>query len=278
MPVVLGIDAAWTSTEPSGVALLRGEADRWECLAVAPSYEAYLGCPTRAGVDWTQPRFTGSPPEMSQLLKTSERLSGEAVELVAIDMPVSTVPFWSRRQADHEISVRFGGAWCAAHSPTMTRPGRVSVDVMHQLEGAGYPLLARHGSPPPHRGTIEVYPHPAILALMRTRRRLPYKVQKSKRLWPQQSTRERIALLLEQFTLIHDQLRQRISAIPDILPAADEVRSLAQLKRYEDSLDALVCGWVGIEALSGRAESYGDANAAIWVPKLSTELVKARIG
>ncbi len=41
-------------------------------------------------------------------------------------------------------------------------------------------------------------------------------------------------------------------------------RSLAALKRYEDALDALVCAWVGIEFLAGRARAMGDAEAVIW--------------
>jgi predicted RNase H-like nuclease len=42
----------------------------------------------------------------------------------------------------------------------------------------------------------------------------------------------------------------------------------AALKRYEDALDALVCGWVGIEYLGGRCTAFGDTAAAIWTPSL----------
>jgi predicted RNase H-like nuclease len=42
--------------------------------------------------------------------------------------------------------------------------------------------------------------------------------------------------------------------------------STSGLKRYEDSLDALVCSWVGAKYLLGEAEPYGDGTAAIWVP------------
>jgi predicted RNase H-like nuclease len=38
------------------------------------------------------------------------------------------------------------------------------------------------------------------------------------------------------------------------------------LKRYEDSLDALVCAWVGAKYLEGEAVAYGDHTAAIWIP------------
>jgi predicted RNase H-like nuclease len=42
--------------------------------------------------------------------------------------------------------------------------------------------------------------------------------------------------------------------------------STSGLKRYEDSLDALVCACVGAKYLEGSAVPYGDNTAAIWVP------------
>ena len=38
MAIVLGIDAAWTIANDSGVALVRKTASRWQLLAVAESY------------------------------------------------------------------------------------------------------------------------------------------------------------------------------------------------------------------------------------------------
>jgi len=51
-----------------------------------------------------------------------------------------------------------------------------------------------------------------------------------------------------------------------VLPCSDTVPSLSHLKRYEDALDGLVSAWVGIEYLEGRAQAYGHATAAVWVP------------
>jgi predicted RNase H-like nuclease len=38
------------------------------------------------------------------------------------------------------------------------------------------------------------------------------------------------------------------------------------LKAFEDKLDAIICAWVGICTLDGRAQPYGDAESAIWIP------------
>ena len=45
-PFVLGIDVAWTAHHPSGVALVQRTTTGWSCLAVAPSYEAFIGQPS----------------------------------------------------------------------------------------------------------------------------------------------------------------------------------------------------------------------------------------
>ncbi len=47
MRVVLGIDAAWTLTQPSGVALVQQEGDRWRLVDVRSSYDQFH---SRAGL------------------------------------------------------------------------------------------------------------------------------------------------------------------------------------------------------------------------------------
>jgi len=113
---------------------------------------------------------------------------------------------------------------------------------------------------------VEVYPHPALLALLGCTYRVPYKVSKSGKYWPGTSVAHRAAKLLEVFDAILTGLRRNIADIPMRLPLASEVPSLAGLKRYEDAIDALVCAWCGIMYLEGKAIPYGDDTAAIWVP------------
>ena len=40
-----------------------------------------------------------------------------------------------------------------------------------------------------------------------------------------------------------------------------------QLKEFEDTLDGVVCAWIGTQFLEGRCEAYGDSEAAIWVTR-----------
>ncbi len=70
---VLGIDAAWTEKEPSGVALLEGSPEGWRCVAVAPSYDSFLSFAEGTPVDWTA-KSRGSIPDVGRLLSGAERL------------------------------------------------------------------------------------------------------------------------------------------------------------------------------------------------------------
>jgi predicted RNase H-like nuclease len=91
--------------------------------------------------------------------------------------------------------------------------------------------------------------------------RLPYKVSKSNKYWPGQSVEKRIRKLVRVWQDILGRLVEHVRAD---LEFPKEPRSLAALKRYEDTLDALVCAWVGVEFLAGRARGMGDGVAAIW--------------
>ena len=104
---VLGIDAAWTDHQPSGIALVQNTATGWRCLAVAPSYKAFLA--QASGQTWDpKQKATGNRPDPAALLKASQQLAGAEVSCVSVDMPLATTPMNRRRAADTPISSRFG--------------------------------------------------------------------------------------------------------------------------------------------------------------------------
>ena len=74
-PCVLGIDAAWTAHHPSGVALVQRTTTGWSCLAVVPSYEAFIAQASGRAWDPGQ-KATGSRPDPSALLQASQQLTG----------------------------------------------------------------------------------------------------------------------------------------------------------------------------------------------------------
>lgn len=187
--------------------------------------------------------------------------------LIALDLPIANVPFTSRRRADQAISESFGGRGCSTHSPSATRPGPLGTKFIADLTKAGYPLLTVNLVAGPSRpGTIEVFPHPALLVLLNCVYRVPYKVSKSSKYWKDTKPAERIVNLLAEFEKIECGLRRDFGDLNLALPSASEVTTLSFLKRYEDCLDALVSAWVGSKFITGNVAAYGDETATIWNP------------
>jgi predicted RNase H-like nuclease len=257
MQAVLGIDAAWTEKEPSGVALAISDGSRWKLAGVSPSY-AYFGLPR------TLERARGSSPDIPPLLREAETIAGLPVDLVAVDMPLSHDPINSRRASDQAVSLAYGGRWAGTHNPNPERPGKIGETLTQGLKAAGYPLLTTEIS---SRGVIEVYPHPALVELADAPKRLPYKIGKIREYWRENTPAERKARLIEQWKAIVRLLEPEIEGVVDALPLPIVTALGHELKAFEDTLDAVICAWIGIMALEGRAVPFGDATSAIWIPQ-----------
>ncbi|WP_243439968.1 DUF429 domain-containing protein [Fundidesulfovibrio soli] len=299
MRVALGLDAAWTPANPWGAALAVDGGDGWRLVLAAPDMAGFLAVPregcapgTRAGGGSEAahgvehggaygagigagagpgegPGAVGAriraaqAPEPKALLARCRELAGVEPQCVAVDMPI--VPHGrvtGRREADNAVSRAFGGRKCATHSPTPERPGVLGEDFSQGLEGRGY-RVAVAGCAPTGRDLLEVYPHPALLALTGERIRLPYKSSKTGKYWPDLPRAERVERLLGVWRAIREALAGRMEFAPGVLPPPDGTR----LKAYEDMLDAAVCAWVGACYLDGAAVAYGDAGSAVWVPE-----------
>jgi hypothetical protein len=92
-----------------------------------------------------------------------------------------------------------------------------------------------------------------------------YKQSRAQQYFPGATPAERRARILLEWKRILESLRGVVSAID--LPLPSEPPAPRLMKRLEDALDALVCAWVGMEFLGGRAAPLGDARAAIWSPE-----------
>jgi predicted RNase H-like nuclease len=257
---VLGIDAAWTLTQPSGVALVAETTAGWGLVAAEPSYQRFQA--TAHGFP-AEERPSGSEPKPSALLSSALKLCGRPLDLVAIDMPLAHTPIVGRRVSDDAVSKGYGARKAGTHSPSATRPGRISDDLRSAFEAAGYPLLTRVAKPP---GMIEVYPHPALVELTGAEERLRYKVSKVRGYWREATPAQRRDLLYIEWARIVSHLEREIAGVEAALPIPSVSASGLVLKSYEDRLDAVVCAWVGMRVLEGRAIPHGDDTSAIWIP------------
>ena len=257
---VLGIDAAWTATQPSGVALAVETESGWRLAAVQASYKGFTALATATAP--VERRPGGSRPNAAELLAAAQTICGRRVDLIAIDMPMSRRPIASRRPADRLVSERYGGKGAATHSPGEDRPGAISDGLREEFEAEGYALCTT----PPAQGLIEVYPHPALIEFLKAERRLEYKAGKTGVYWPALSLDERHLNLHAVWARIVLGLERRIGGVAEQLPRPDPKAGGWRLKAYEDELDAVVCAAVAIAGLDGKAVPFGDDNAAIWVP------------
>jgi predicted RNase H-like nuclease len=257
VPTILGIDAAWTEKHPSGVALVQETAGGWRCVAVAPSYSSFLALADGVPIDWSF-KPTASFLRADALIKAAHKFADGEVDVVSVDIPLATLSITRGREADRAVSREFAKNWCGTHSPTVQRPGVISEDIRNDFENLGYSLATKSVSPP-SKALIECYPHPALLVLCNRDRRLAYKVSKVR-------LDDRTAVVDELNTII-SKLDREITGARLLIPALPVRGPLAALKRWEDVVDALVAAWVGITYLEGTAEPYGDATAAIWIPR-----------
>jgi predicted RNase H-like nuclease len=266
MRAVLGIDAAWTLSQPSGVALVSETSAGWHLVAAEPSYQRFharaLGLPA-------EERPRGSEPNSVELLSSSRKLCGCPVDLIAIDMPLSRRAIRGRRPSDDAVSKAYGARKAGTHTPSENRPGRISDDLRRGFEARGYPLLTSVAKPP---GLIEVYPHPALIELAGACERLRYKASKVRSYWQWATPAQRQDLLYCEWNRIVTLLEGEIAGVKAALPIPSQWASGVERKSYEDTLDAVVCAWIAVCALDGRAVPFGDDSSAIWIPERALAL------
>jgi predicted RNase H-like nuclease len=272
MTSILALDPAWTATEPSGVALLTQVKDRWKCVALSPSYSQFVDLANGTPVDWSKAPKAGRPDVDALMGAARTLLDGESVDLVTIDMPVALTAIRKRREADSAVSQKFGSKGCSTHSPSEVRPGEIGRQLTERFNELGYRVATIETPVGSTYVIAEVYPHPALLHLLDKDFRFKYKIGRASEYWPERTPAERRRRIVKNWRKILDQLATTISKIDLPLPDKTDLDNFpsTSLKRFEDAIDALVCGWVGIKYLEGDCTAYGDESAAIWIPPKSS--------
>tara|TARA_R110002020_G_C16315967_1_gene774278 strand:+ start:160 stop:990 length:831 start_codon:yes stop_codon:yes gene_type:complete len=260
MKVVLGIDAAWTEKEPSGIAVIVHGGFGWRLVVATSSYGAFLANDDTKAVT----RHRGSVPEPEAIIRATKAKAGRVPDLIAIDMPLSLEAISGRRAADNHVSSLYGARHAGTHTPSSTRPGKISDELRQGFGEIGYPLATSRVE---GRSLVEVYPHPALIELAAADRRLPYKASKVSKYWPDLPPRARRLKLIDTWKAIVGLLEESIEGVDTALPLpAPDARGF-EMKAFEDMLDGVVCAWVGACILDDKARAHGDETAAIWIPE-----------
>ncbi|MDQ3616749.1 MAG: DUF429 domain-containing protein [Actinomycetota bacterium] len=237
-----GLDLAWGESKPTGLAVLDTDG-RLVLVSAHGPYETIVAALT---------------PYV------------DSDALVAIDAPLVVKNATGNRPCEAALNRDFARFDAGAHPSNTGKP-----------ELAGIPRGARLAtvlgldmdpSSPSRRRAIEVYPHPATVALFRLGRTLKYKTKPGRPLPALRSELLRLMGLLEGLAdsavplhvADHDQWKGLVALV-----ASAERKS--DLRRVEDQVDAVVCAYVALYAVRrpDLTTTYGDfASGYIVTPTL----------
>ena len=275
--LVLGIDAAWTPRNPSGIALVAVAAGHIpELLRVARACGEFTFDRKIGESDWLNLPPSKEPLNVSGILDATKRYTGMQPSVIALDIPLSPLPIRGRRPADNAISTMYGSRWAGTHTPSTKHFGRVSAALFQQLSRAGYHWMNATEHAQLNRQIrcfLETYPHPVIVEMLGLEKRLCYKVAKRQKYWTNLTPDKRWRNIASELDRLHSALSSRIGGFADKVPKACAILDAVPkskgvvFKGIEDALDAVVCALVGCEFLAGRAVAFGDQYSAIWIPR-----------
>mgnify|MGYP001123987617 CR=1 FL=1 len=241
--ICIGLDLAWSSRNPSGVATLQVEVRDPDAQALAGRLlDSRILQTDQEIVDYIQAQAGGDPC------------------LVAVDAPLRVPNLTGQRRAEAELNRVFRPYAAGAHPANrrlLEKDGQVRGEALVQaLSGYGFQEQASIEQGRLARQITEVFPHSAMVSLFGLSRSLPYKARPRRR-W---QAREQAWRLYQQH------LRALASADPSLQghePLLQvEVGSLRgrRLKNYEDQVDALLCAYIALYGFrwgSQRCHSFG---------------------
>lgn len=242
----VGVDLAWGDRKPTGLAVL-DENGQLLMVAAANSDDEIL--------DALAPYVEGDC-------------------LVAIDAPLIVTNATGNRPAEAALNRDFARFDAGAHPSNTGKP-----EFSTQPRGAriaarlGLDMNPRSGRA---RRAIEVYPHPATVALFRLGRTLKYKNKPGRDVEVLRSELLALVGLVEGLALAEPALSVESTAWKALRTAVETARRKSELRVVEDQVDAVVCAYVALFAARRpeQTTTYGDFETGyIVTPALPADLV-----
>lgn len=227
----VGIDLAWGEKKPSGLAVL--DAD---------------GRLLHVSAQTTDETITAA---------LKPYVEGDC--LVAIDAPLVVENARGNRPAEAALNRDFARFDAGAHPSNTAKPEFAGIPRGARLaKTLGLDMDPASGR---RRRAIEVYPHPATIALFRLGRTIKYKNKQGRSLSQLRSELMRLMSLIEGLAeadvslQVADQVEWR-----SLVAAAGSAERKSDLRRVEDQVDAVVCAYVAMyaERRPRDTTTYGD--------------------
>jgi len=261
----IGIDAAWTVRQSSGVCLLKSiEGTECEIVRLGRSYDEF----SQGSINWSQ-KVSGLTASLSDVLNACADVNARP-DCIAVDMPIASYHIKSRRDCETAISKAYGRKGASTHNPNEERPGMISVKLYDFMIENGYNWMT-NGMKHFSNSLIEVYPHTAIIEYLDLDYRYEYKVSKKNKYksWSHLSATQKQDNLIRNLNYLVFSLSKRVPNIYDFFEelSLDIKHKQSQLKGYEDALDSVICALTGIDFIVGNVVGFGNEKGTIWVPK-----------
>jgi predicted RNase H-like nuclease/ppGpp synthetase/RelA/SpoT-type nucleotidyltranferase len=247
----IGVDLAWGEVKPTGLAVLDG-AGRLLHVSAATDDDSIL--------DALAPYVGGDC-------------------LVAIDAPLIVVNATGNRPAEAALNRDFARFQAGAHPSNTGKP-----EFADQPRGARLASRLKLDMDPRSgraRRAIEVYPHPATIALFGLGQTLKYKNKPGRDLDRLRSELLVLIGLLEGLADADPPMSLDSEAWRELRTGVENAARKSDLRVVEDQVDAVVCAYVALFAhrKPTRTTTYGDfATGYIVTPSLATDPVGAAVG
>ncbi|MDP3894233.1 DUF429 domain-containing protein [Nocardioides sp.] len=243
----VGIDLAWGQNRPSGVAVL-DEDGHLVHVSAAVSDDALVAA-------------------------LAPYVDGPC--LVAFDAPLVVSNRSGNRPAEAALNRDFRVFDAGAHPSNTSRPELDPPRAQTLAARLGLDLDLDPASAAPRRA-IEVYPHPATIALFRLGRTLKYKHKTGRTFADLQTALLRLVDLMETLGAATPALELAGTGWEDLRSTVEDADRKSELRRAEDQVDAVLCAYLGLFTHRRPADvtTYGDAaTGAILTPTLPTDLL-----
>jgi predicted RNase H-like nuclease/Holliday junction resolvase RusA-like endonuclease len=211
----IGVDLAWGLGGMTGLAAVDDKGDLVDVARMRTDAEI---------LNWLAPKTAGPC-------------------LVAIDAPIVVRNATGNRACEKLVGRYFGGYGASCHSANTANPAfSGGTRALRLANNLGLDIDPGSAA---ERCAIEVYPHPAIVALFGLPSIVQYKNKQGRSLGLLQAETQRLLGLIEE--LGSDPVPLHARTCPgwsDIRHAVDTATTKAALGRVEDSIDGVVCAYV----------------------------------
>jgi predicted RNase H-like nuclease len=237
MITCIGLDLAWSPRNPTGAAVIRGHARGGTLIETA-----LLG-------------------DLGEIVAYVARHAGAGPALVAVDAPLRVPNATGRRPAEALLGQAFRSYDAGAHPANRGLPafrggvrGEKLVEALAALGIAHDRAAIEAGAAA--RQVVEVYPHPAMVALFELDKTLKYKARPGRDLTTRRAAWRSYQLRLGGLAHADPPLRGH----EKWLTVDVEQLSGRRLKDYEDQTDAIMCAYIALYAYrwgAARCRAFG---------------------